>query len=203
MGKGTMLRNSTIFKVLLALFLLPFTLSGCNNNRVCRELSREEIRPFLKRITGIELSSKVKVEDLRAILFGYNGLEDLYVAFNTDQEGCLYILDVFGGKEVLRQEFPQDKNNPYSWDISIFDSVYNLQKKVSIALFDKNLLDRIKDDALEHANTGSYSEDAIAGYYLEFDAKSKLSSYRILVFKDLGIVYIFAEKLPEGTHSWR
>lgn len=202
MGKNIMLSNFAIFIAIIGLFLLPFILSGCaDDDHVCRELRSEEIEPFLIQLTGHELPDKV--EDLRAILFGYNGYKDLYVAFKTDQKGCLYMLDLFGGQDVVRQEFPQDKNNPFQWDIDIFDIGYDLQKKLGIVLFDKNLYDRVQGDALVHAFTGRYPKDAITGYYIEFDARSKLAFYRILVFKDLGIVYVFAEKLPEGSQNWR
>jgi len=188
---------------IIAFLSLPFILSGCtdDDDHVFRELHIEEIEPFLIQLTGRKLPGKV--ENLRAILFGYRGYKDLYVAFKTDQKGCSYILDVFSGQDVPKQEFPQDTDEPFKWDVDIFDMGYNFQKKLGIVLFDKNLYDRVRGDAMELANTGRYPEDAVTGYYIEFDAKSKLAFYRILVFKDLGIVYIFAEILPEGIEKWR
>ncbi len=67
-------------------------------------------------------------------------------------------------------------------------------------LFDKDLLDRIRHDFLESVNTGRYPKDAVTGYYLEFNDSSKLGNYNVLVFKDLGIVYISAEKMQEDIH---
>jgi len=183
---------------IIVIFLLAFLVTR-RPHSILRELSQEEIRPMLKRITGRELPTKL--EDLRAILFSYKGLENFFVAFQSDQEGCLYILDAFGGQDVFRQEFPQEGNNPFKWDLVGFDEGYRFQKKLGVVLFNKDLLDRIRYDALEHANTGRYPKDAVTGHYLEFDASSKLTFYRVLVFKDRGLVYICAEKKKEGIHS--
>ena len=182
---------------IIVIFLLLFFATR-QSHSILRELSQEEIRPMLKRITGGELPGKV--EDLRAILYSYSGLEDLFVAFQTDQEGCLYILDEFGGQDVLRQEFPSIEKSPFQWIRDGFDEGCHFQEKLGVAIFDKELLDRLTRDYLERVNTGLYPKDAITGYYLEFDASSKLVFYRVLVFKDQGLVYIFAEKVPEGIH---
>ncbi len=169
-------------------------------NVVLRELRQEEIRPMLKRITGRELPGKV--EDLRAILYSRaaGGLEDIFVSFQTDQQGFLYTLDAFGGQDVKMEEFPQVGKNPFRWIRAGFDEGYRFQKKLGVVLFDKDLLDRIIHDALEHDNTGRFPKDAVTGYYLEFNDSSKLVNYNVLVFEDLGVVYISAEKMQEDIH---
>ena len=160
-----------------------------------RELPQEEIRPLLQSITGRELPDKV--DGLRAILYSFSGLEELFVAFQTDQEGCLYILDAFGGQHVRTWEFP---HREHITDTSGFQAGCEFQKKLGMVLFDKDLLDQIHTDFLEYAGAGRYPENAVTGYYLEFNAASKLVFYRVLVFKDQGLVYICADRKPKGAH---
>lgn len=198
MGKNIVPSVLVVFVLLVIVCLILFVLERHPGNSAYRELRKQEIRPTLKRITGRGLPTKV--ENLRAILFVYNGLEDLGVAFQTDQEGCSYILDEFGGENVLMEEFPDVKSQPFEWDFAGFDQAYGFQKKLGVVLFDKNLYDRIQLDALEHANTGDYPKDAVSGYYLEFNADSKSVFYRVLIFKEQALVYISAEKLAEGSY---
>jgi len=183
-----MRRGFAMFIVIVAIFLLPFVLSGCTDKSVCRELRREEIGPMLMRLTGRELPGKV--EDLRAILFAERSFEHLFVAIRTDQKGCEYLLDAFGGQDVQREEFPRDKNNPFSWNMSGFWTGCRFQEKLGVDLFDEELINRIKGDALERANTGHYPKDAVKGYYLA-GACSKSVFHLVLLFKDQEIAYLF------------
>jgi len=202
-GKNRIRICLSMFVPIIIICLLLFLLARQPDS--VRELRREDISPMLKRITGKELPDKVK--DLRAIVFSegdFEKIEQLFVAFQTDQENCSRILDEFGGQDVNeRHEFPQDENNPFSWDMYSFEQGYHFQQKLGVDLFDIDLINRIRDDALEHANTFSYPKDAVTGYYLEFNASSKLLYHRVLVFKDRGIVYITASKVPKGYNNGR
>lgn len=186
---------------LIALITIPTVLMclSCSRrssaDKHYRELPQEEIRPLLKGITGRELPDKA--DDLRAILYSFSGLQELFVAFQTDQEGCLYILDAFGGEHVRTWEFPHLEYIP---DMSGFEAGCEFQKKLGVVLFHKDLLDRIHTDFLEYAGTGRYPENAVTGYYLELDDRSRLVFYRVLLFKDRGLVYIFAEQVPKGVY---
>lgn len=111
-----------VFIPIVVIFLLLF-LATRRSHSILRELSKEEIRPILKRIAGRDLPSKA--EELRAILYSYSVLENLYVAFQTNQEGCLYTLDEFGGQNVKREEFPQVEKNPFRWIRAGFDQGYH------------------------------------------------------------------------------
>lgn len=199
MRKSRMLIFFIVFIQIIAIFLLLF-LATRRSHSIIRELSQEEIKPTLKRITGRELPDKA--EELKAILYSRaaGGLEHIFVSFQTDQKGCLYTLDTFGGQDVKREEFPQVGKNPFRWIRSGFNEGYRFQKKLGVVLFDKDLLDRIIHDFLECVKKGRYPKDAVTGYYLEFDASSKLTRYRVLVFKDQSLVYIFAEKKKEGIY---
>jgi len=163
---------------------------------VARELHQEEIRPMLKRITGRELPAKV--EDLRAIFYYCEGLENLLVAYQTDEEGCLYALDAFGGQDVKKEQFPRVGFRVGS---SGFDKAYFYQKRLGLTLFDENLIDRLRRDYTKQITTRRFPKDAVTGWYLEFNTISKLYTYKykVLIFKDLGIVYIYASKEPEGV----
>jgi hypothetical protein len=164
------------------------------------ELSQREIRPTLKRITGRDLPSNV--EKLQAILYSYKGLEDVFIAFQTNQEGCSHMLNEFGsGQDVMKQEFPDKEFSFVEYSMMVFLNGYQFQKKLGIDLFDMDLIERIEHEHLEYVNTSRYPKDAVTGYYLKFTDTLKLTFYRILVFKDLNIVYIFAEKKPKGFSS--
>lgn len=194
-----------VFILIIIICHLLLLLPRRNHNLVRRELHKEEIRPILKNITGKELSTE-KVENLRAVFFDYHGLETLYVSFKTGHKEYTHILDTFGGKYVKMEEFPQDRNNPFSWDISSFLIRDRFRKEVGVDIFEEELIKRIREDALVNANTGNYPKDALTGYYLEFNTSSELifyRIYRILLFKDLGLVYIFAEKAPDKSRYWR
>lgn len=167
---------------------------------IIRELHQEEIRPMLKRITGRELPAKV--EDLRAIFYYCEGLENLLVAYQTDEEGCLYTLDAFGGQDVKKEQFPRVG---FRVDSSGFDKAYyDFQKdlkELGVTLFDENLMDQLRRDYTEQITTRRFPKDAVTGWYLEFNTISKLYiyNYKVLIFKDLGVVYIYASKEPEGV----
>ncbi len=173
------------------LLLLAWATTG-----TLRELPQRRIRPMVKRFTGRELPGKA--EDLRAIFHSYRGRQ-IFVAFQTDHEGCSYILDAFAGKHVQRHEFPHAENNPFEWHgMSAFSRGCWYQKELGVTLFDEDLINRITRDDLEYLKTGHYPEDALTGYYLagaSFDLGSKSwRHYVILVFKDRGLVYLFASK---------
>lgn len=188
---------------LIALITIPTVLMclSCSRrssaDKHYRELPQEEIRPLLKGITGRELPDKA--DDLRAILYSFSGLEELFVAYQTDQEGCLYILDAFGGEHVKMHEFPHADNNTFEWHgMADFSTGCRYQKQLGVVLFDEDLIGRIRRDDLEYVNTGRYPTDAVTGYYLagaSFDPSSKIwCHYAVVVFKDQGLVYICAAK---------
>ena len=200
MRKRKMLIFSIVFMLVISTCCSVLLLLARHNRSTLRKLSQREIRPILKRITGRDLPSKS--EELRAILYSYHGLEDIFVAFRTDEEGCSYVLDEFGsGQDIMRQEFPHKEYNHLRYSMVTFLNGYLFQKKLGIDLFDKDLIERIKHEHLEYVNMNSYPKDAVNGYYLKFSESSKLAFYRILVFKDLNIVYIFAEKKTKGFRS--
>jgi hypothetical protein len=84
--------------------------------------------------------------------------------------------------------------------MSGFEAGCEFQKKLGVVVFHKDLLDRVHTDFLEYAGTGRYPENAVTGYYLELDDRSRLVFYRVLLFKDRGLVYIFAEQVPKGVY---
>ena len=168
-----------------------------------RELPQRQIRPMVKRFTGRELPGKA--EDLRAIFHSYRGLELIFVVFQTNQEGCSYILDAFVGKHVKMHEFPHAENNTFEWHgMADFSTGCRYQKQLGVVLFDEDLIGRIRRDDLEYVNTGRYPTDAVTGYYLagaSFDPSSKIwCHYAVVVFKDQGLVYICAEQVPKGVY---
>lgn len=165
---------------------------------VRRELHPEEIRPMLKRMTGRELVGKA--EGLRAIFYRYGPVEDLFVAFQTDQEGCSDVLQAFGGQNVRMEEFPDVENGPFGWTMAGFRIGY--ARELSRDPFDQDLIDRIRDDALEYYALGHYPKDAITGYYLECSTGSESHEifYNVLIFKDEGVVYVFGERCPLGAY---
>ena len=114
------------------------------------------------------------------------------MTFKTNHEGISHILDTFGGKDFLTEDFPNPVNNPFEWRMMDLLDVYSLQKELGVVLFDNNLndlIERIKSDDLEYVKTKRYPEDAVPVWYLEF-RKRHSASYNILILKDLGLVYI-------------
>ena len=173
-----------------------------NYRSTLRELSQEEIRPTLKRITGQDLPTYV--EELRAIQYSYSDLEDIFIAFKTNQEGCSFILNEFGsGQDIMKQEFPDKEYSRVEYSMVVFLHGYHFQKKLGVDLFDIDLIERISDEHLDYVFTNRYPKDAVTGYYLKFAGADNSNSifYRVLVFKNLNIVYITAEKAPKGFHS--
>lgn len=199
--------NRKRLKWFILLLLLVSTYLGCSRKRhmYYRELSLEEIRPLFKNITGQELPEKRKVKNLRAIFYDYYKLEHLYISFETDQEGYFNILEIFGGKDVKKEEFPKEGTNPMYFETIGFDEGYRFQKQLGVELYDMALLNKIRNDYLAslETETGNYPKDAITGFYLYLINRSKSFSYTILVFKEQGIVYIFAAKLLPKNYYLR
>jgi hypothetical protein len=189
-----------ILIIILCSYLLLFTK---RNTRFPRELSQDEIRPILKHITERDLP--IYVEELRAIFYSYHGLEDIFIAFKTNQEGCSFILNEFGsGQDILKQEFPDKEYNRMEFGMEAFVfNGYQFQKKLGIDLFDMDLIGRISDEQLDYVNTGRYPKDAVTGYYLKFidNSKSEVILYRVLIFNNLNIVYIATRKVPKSFRS--
>ena len=178
-----------IMVVCLSLLLLA--------RRTVRELPQRQIRPTVKRFIGLELPSKA--DNLRALFHSYRGVENVSLAFQTDQQGWSYILDAFAGKKhIHRHEFPQPENRPFQWGAwGAFLLSCSYQNQLRVRIFDEDLINRIGSDHLEYVNTGHYPKDAVTGYYLNGisgDPMSELVFYHILVFKDRGLVYIYAAK---------
>ena len=195
MIKNIMQIGFSMFMTISIISLTPVFLAGCRRTSISRELQKEEIRPILTRLTGRELPTKV--ENLRAI-FHIEGdrerLEELYVAFRTDQKGCEYILDTFGGQNVQREEFPLDENNPFKWRMSDFLYACRLQKDLGVDLFDEELINRIERDAMVNTLRGHFPKDAVKYYFLGSSCSDLF--YTVLIFKDMSIVYMFVSKPP-------
>jgi hypothetical protein len=183
--------------IIICLFLL--LLSRVTKGTL-RELPQRRIRPMVKRFTGRELPGKV--EDLRAIFRSYRGVEAIFLAFQTDQQGCSYILDAFAGKHVKMHEFPPAEGTSFDCTgILVFHKAcWYYQKELGVTLFDEDLINRVLSDSsgLEYANTGRYPEGTVTGYYLagaSFDRSSKLWRHHVvLVFEDRGLVYLYAAR---------
>lgn len=131
-----------------------------------RELRPNEIRPWFKLITGRELPEKT--EGLRGILYFFRDRE-IFVAFQTDQQGCSYILDTFGGQDVQVREFVKERD--YVFPLAGFVSANYWQKKLGISLFDPQTLGvACYLDSGGHPDTG----------------------YQVLIDKDRSKVYIYS-----------
>ncbi len=167
---------------------------------VYRELSVNEIRPMLKEITGKALPDKA--EGLRAILWGECGIRELYLVFHTDQDGRSYIMEEFGGQNVEKHDFPDEKNcDSFRWTaLRNFDRGYLFQRELGVMLFDRTLYDRIREDIMQRFEIGHYPEDAVSGHYLQFydDTQPLLMWYQILMFPDRDLVYVCAGRRPKG-----
>jgi hypothetical protein len=176
--------------IIIATCLAIFILLMLPPKHMCRKLRTEEIRPIVKRITGRELP--VSAKNLRGILLRDYG-EVIYLVFETDPEGFSYILATFGGQDVKRIDFPGEDNTPWDWDMSAFRTGVTFQEECGVLLFDVNLFDRIKRDAIKYMMTEVFPDDAVRAHHLE-SGDSWPEPYEILLFKDLGVVYLKAGK---------
>lgn len=161
-----------------------------------RVLSAEEIRPIFNQITERQLPDKV--ENLRAIYSDFRSIEDIYLSFQTDQEGFSYILNGFGGQKVQVIEFPESEVTSLWRDgvVRAFLKGCYQQEDLGIELFDENLLNRIRTDLYKRDHkTRQYPSDAVAGWCLDYSVKPT-KYYSILLFKEKHLVYIFAGKNP-------
>lgn len=143
---------------------------------VYRELRPEEIRRSVRRMTGHELPEEAC--DLRGILFNRRGRE-LYVAFETDPNGCSYIVDAFRTQHL---EASRGQGlSPEDWWMGCFVRGCVYQRGLGTVVFDPILVNRVGLDAkvTEHA------------CYVRASAESKVR-YVVLVFRDRGLVYLFA-----------
>ena len=194
---------SIVIVLMLSIFLICILFTPIRN-AIHRELKQEEIRPKIKGIIGKELPDTV--ENLRAVIYsvGKNDVYvDLYVTFHTDSNGCSYILKEFGGPDVKRQtSFREQYDGDRSFSLTAFRRGYHLQQECGAVLFDMDLVKRAKYDyAIPDPITGNFPEDAVTGYYICFEGEYEpeiLYNYHVLVFTDRGLVYICANKKPEG-----
>ncbi len=134
----------------------------------CRELRPKEIRAWLRLITGRRLPSRT--EGLRAILNSFRGRE-IFVTFQTDEEGCSYILDAFGGQDIQVREFVKERD--YELPLHSFPNALCWQKELNIVLFDPEAI-----EAATHLHSG-YESPLV---------------YEVLIDKNRAKVYIYAER---------
>jgi len=131
-----------------------------------RELRPSEIRPWFKLITGRDLPEKT--EGLRAMLWFFRDRE-IFVAFQTDDEGCSYILDAFGGQGVQKGEFVKERD--YVLPLAGFVRAQHWQKRLGIVLFDQQTVG--------------------AACYLDSGDNPPIA-YEVLIDKDRCKVYIYS-----------
>jgi len=189
-----------VFALVAGPYLLLLACPRRAADAVHRALREEEIRPMVEELTGKALPGKA--EDLRALMWGEAGIRELYLAFQTDQDGCSHILQAFGGEGVERHDFPdEDDRDSSAWGfLHNFDRGYAFQKELGLMVFYRTVFGRVGTDALQYVGTGTYPDKAVTGHYLRFydDTEPLETWYDILVFPDQGIVYLCAGRRPKG-----
>jgi hypothetical protein len=158
------------FGILGIILAIPIALISWATKVSLKELPQESIGPWFVLMTGRDLPHKV--EDLRAVLYKSRGYQ-LFYTFKTDEEGCSYILEVFGGPDVQIDEFAEGEFEEYQ--LQILDRIAFFQKDLGIILFNPKQI------------TGP-------GYHLYYKYRAQPSAaYEVLIDKGNGKVYIFAE----------
>lgn len=173
----------------------------CGDGGALRVVDHQEARPMLRRLTGKVLPDGVEI--LRAIVFANRGIEELYIAFRVDPDGYSYILRDFGRDQILRYDFPMETSESIPFVIVMdFDRGHQFQEELGVSIFDKELYGRVKDDYVQYVAAGRYPDDAISGHYLSFqtECERELMYCRVLMFDNLGMVYIAAGRRPEGVY---
>jgi len=160
-----------------------------------RALEYEEVGPVLRSFTGRRLPGEV--QDLQAILFddtlySRESLPALYLAFQTNEQGCSYVLNEFRGPNVRIELFSEQPlgTDRWLWNFGRFFNGCVYQNELGMMLFDMDLLRDIQQAQVVNAQ---FPE---AVYYLQ------CSSYGVLVLPDRGTVYLYAWKRrgpPQGN----
>lgn len=171
----------------IACVVLAFAVLRCigPSPRRYRTLGQEEAARVLKRFTGRQLPSEV--EAFQAILFddtvqSREPLPTLYLAFQTDEQGCSYVLNEFRGPNVriqLSSEQPLGTDR-WWWNFGRFFRGCDYQNELGVLLFDRDLLRDIQQAQVANAQ---FPE---AVHYVQSP------SYGVLVLADRRVVYLYA-----------
>ena len=203
------MRKSRIPVYLLALLpttavcALLYVCAWHGRGNVLHVVDQQEVRPMFRRITGKELPDDIR--NLHAITFGYDGIKELYLAFEVDDDAYSRTLEEFGGERIEKYEFPQEVPPPRGWDVGAFDRGYEFQKSLGTTLFQPSLLRKVESDYRRFVSTRQFPEDAIRGDFLYFSTESDkdfkdLAYYSVLAFKEQGLVYMAVGRRPKGVY---
>ncbi len=175
-----------IISILTTIIVFLFLLNKIISPDV-RMLSQSETRSFINHFVGRELPNNI--ENLQAIYYNYRGLEEIFLSFNTDQDGYLNVLNTFDGQDVRKEEYHQEESEPWGWETGGFSIHSSYEKRYGVDLFDHDLLNRVHFEKYPKDSGGAI-------WYLGY--KSRGGRYQVLVFEELLLVYIYCGK---GTNS--
>lgn len=175
----------SIISILIAIIVFLFLLIKSISPQT-RLLSQSEMRSFINHFVGRELPDKI--ENHQAIYYNCRGVEELFLSFNTNQEGCSNVVSTFNGQDVRKEEYRQEESEPWGWETGGFSGASLHEKKFGVDLFDRDLLNRVEFE--------KYPKDSGAIWYLGYSSRG--GRYQVLVFEELLLVYIYCGK---GTNS--
>lgn len=196
MGKGKIFVWFIVFILVVITCLVLFVLLMSRPSSTHRVLGPEKIRSMVKQMTGRDLPTDV--ENFRGVELGYDRYVRVFLAFETSQNGLSYILDTFDKHDVKREDFPHEMNKPEDLGPRIFWMVREFQDKLGVVQIDKDLCNKLWHDNMEYMNNGTYPTNAVSGSYLRSNDSCSVYYY-CLIFKDLGLVYMFlTNDISEG-----
>lgn len=178
-----------VLATIVFLALLPRLIT---RRGITHQLNSSEAQRIVKDVTGRDLPANV--EGLRAMFYREQGRSDeehVFAAFQAGPDSQAYILETFGCQQV--RQFPNEQNTLEDLDPGSFGPGCTLREDSGLALFDRDLLERLRRDTIDGMMTGIFRDDALHGYYLAC-APSSDTAYEILVFPDLHAVYITATR---------
>jgi hypothetical protein len=164
-----------------------------------RELKPSETRQMVKDMTGRDLPTDAQA--LRGIYVHSRAIDDdveyVFVAFQAGPEAQTYMHETSGNDHVT--EFPDRENPPGDIRGLIVEMAFRYQKRGDVPPFDRNLLERVKQEAIDGLMAESFPADAVRGYRLEARVDSQ-TDYEVFVFTDRNLVYLGISKdnVPKG-----
>ncbi|MCL5282669.1 MAG: hypothetical protein M1376_22520 [Planctomycetes bacterium] len=191
MGAGKTVGLYIVVMAIAAMSLVAWTLLSSLTRPVYRIVPERDVRATLGRFVDWTLPDEL--EATQAMFHSYRGYEEMFVAFTTSEEGWKSMLNAVTPHASRREEFPSDGTNPLQWDMHGFIMGCLYQEKLGINVFDRLVLDKITADDMDHVSMGTYPKDVTRVSYLASGDVAP-ARWRVLVFTDRSLVYIFAAK---------
>ena len=154
-----------------------------------RTLNASETHQTVKDLTGRDLP--VDTKSLHGIYI-YNRTidsdeEHVFVTFEAGPEAQVYMLETFGKEHAT--EFPDKEGLPADVFPFLCEIGLIYQERLDAALFDEDLLHRIKEELMDGLMTGVCPSDAVRGLRIESRADSG-TICEVLIFAEQNLVYL-------------